>query len=60
MNMAGNIGSFVSSVTFPYLLSLTGSASTYFYVAAVINFVGMACWWGVRPEQRLNPIGGGL
>jgi len=60
MNTAGNIGSFISSLTFPYLLSVTGSASMYFYVAAAINFIGMACWWGVRPDQRLNAIGGGL
>jgi hypothetical protein len=46
--------------TFGVELSVTGSASMYFYVAAAINFIGLACWWGVRPEQRLNPIGDGL
>jgi len=51
MNMVGNIGSFVSSITFPWLLALTGSAATYFYVAAVVNVVGMLCWFRIRPER---------
>jgi ACS family glucarate transporter-like MFS transporter len=51
MNMVGNLGSFVSSVTFPWLLKLTGSAATYFYVAAAINVVGMLCWFRIRPER---------
>ena len=51
MNMVGNIGSFVSSVTFPWLLKLTGSAATYFYVAAAVNVVGMLCWFRIRPER---------
>ena len=51
MNMIGNAGSFISSVTFPVLVRLTGSASTYFYLAAVINVVAMLCWWRIRPEK---------
>jgi ACS family glucarate transporter-like MFS transporter len=50
MNMIGNIGSFVSSVTFPVLLSATGSTRPYFYLAALLNAAAIACWWGVRPE----------
>ncbi len=33
MNMAGNIGSFVTSLAFPYLLAMTGS-TTLFVVGA--------------------------
>jgi len=51
MNMVGNIGSFVSSVSFPWLLKLTGSAATYFYVASAVNIVGMLCWFRIRPER---------
>jgi MFS transporter, ACS family, glucarate transporter len=51
MNMVGNIGSFFSSVTFPLLLKVTGSANTYFYVGAAINIVGMLCWFRIRPER---------
>lgn len=49
MNMMGNIGSFASSVTFPYLLDLTSSPKTYFYVAALLNIAAIVCWLHVRP-----------
>ena len=49
MNMVGNIGSFVSSVTFPYLLALTHSAKSYFFLAAFLNMMAVACWLRVRP-----------
>jgi ACS family glucarate transporter-like MFS transporter len=50
MNMAGNIGSFVSSIAFPYLLNLTSSATTYFYLAAALNLVAVGCWLRLHPE----------
>jgi ACS family glucarate transporter-like MFS transporter len=50
MNMVGNAGSFVSSITFPVLLQATGSAAVYFYVAAVLNVVAIVCWLRVRPD----------
>ncbi|MBA2355374.1 MAG: hypothetical protein H0V80_11980 [Acidobacteria bacterium] len=51
MNMVGNAGSFVSSLTFPLLLQSTGSAAAYFYLAAVLNVVAILCWTRVRPDQ---------
>ena len=51
MNMIGNLGSFVSSIGFPYLLKLTGTASTYFYLAALLNVLAIICWLGIRPER---------
>jgi len=51
MNMVGNGGSFVSSLTFPMLLQSTGSAATYFYLAAALNVVALLCWTQVRPER---------
>lgn len=53
MNMIGNVGSFISSVTFPWLLAVTGSAATYFYVAAGINAIATLCWWRIRTERIL-------
>jgi ACS family glucarate transporter-like MFS transporter len=50
MNMVGNIGSFVSSIAFPYLLRVTSSAKTYFWIAAVINLFAIICWLRVRPS----------
>lgn len=48
MNMVGNLGSFVSANAFPYLQSLTGSASAYFFAAAALNLVGALCWFRMR------------
>ena len=52
MNMIGNFGSFVSANAFPWLLGLTGSANTYFIVAALLNLVAVACWLRMRPPTR--------
>lgn len=51
MNMVGNAGSFISSLAFPLLLQSTGSASTYFYLAAALNVVALLSWTRVRPEH---------
>ena len=51
MNMIGNIGSFVSSVTFPLLLEATGTAAFYFYAAAALNVLAMFCWWRINPNR---------
>jgi MFS transporter, ACS family, glucarate transporter len=48
MNMLGNLGAFVSANAFPYLYGLTGSASTYFVAAGVLNAVGALCWFRMR------------
>jgi ACS family glucarate transporter-like MFS transporter len=52
MNMLGNIGSFVSANAFPYLQAATGSASAYFFSAAVLNVAGIWCWSRMRSLDR--------
>ena len=44
MNTAGNLGGVVSMNAFPLLQGLTGSGSTYFFVAAVLNILALLCW----------------
>jgi ACS family glucarate transporter-like MFS transporter len=51
MNMLGNIGSFVSANAFPYLERVTGSASAYFLVAALLNVCGCLCWINMRSVE---------
>lgn len=53
MNMAGNIGAFVTSLTFPYLLAATGSPNPFFVVGAVLNAIAALLWLAARP---LEPI----
>jgi MFS transporter, ACS family, glucarate transporter len=49
MNMAGNLGSFLTGLAFPYLLAWTGKPTAFFYLAATLNILACLAW------QRLNP-----
>lgn len=55
MNMAGNIGSFVTALAFPYLLAWTDSAATFFYTGAALNAVAVLIWAMMKPEMPLQP-----
>jgi len=51
MNMAGNLGSFVTSLAFPYLLIWTGSPSPFFIVGATLNAGAAILWLRARPDR---------
>jgi MFS transporter, ACS family, glucarate transporter len=55
MNMAGNLGSFVTGLAFPYLQAWTGSAAPFFYAGAALNVLAILAWRAVRPEEPLDP-----
>jgi ACS family glucarate transporter-like MFS transporter len=52
MNMAGNLGSFVTTLAWPYLLAATGSTMPFFIAAAVLNVLGVLCWGMVKGAAR--------
>jgi ACS family glucarate transporter-like MFS transporter len=54
--MAGNIGSFVTSLAFPYLLAWTGSPAPFFLVGASLNIVAVVLWTQARPDRPLVAI----
>ena len=54
MNMAGNLGSFVTSLAFAYLLAWTGTHHVFFYVAAGLNLLAAALWLLIQPQQPLG------
>lgn len=54
MNMAGNLGSFVTALAFPYLLEWTGEPNVFFLVGAGLNIFGVAVWLLVKPERPLE------
>jgi MFS transporter, ACS family, glucarate transporter len=54
MNMAGNVGAFVTSLAFPYLLDWTGSSLPFFYLAAMINLLAISLWFAVDPTVALE------
>ncbi|MDT8300826.1 MAG: MFS transporter [Sedimentisphaerales bacterium] len=60
MNMVGNIGAAISAITFPLLLNEdTGSANTFFILAACLNFVAIVTWCFMNPnrtrDKELSP-----
>jgi ACS family glucarate transporter-like MFS transporter len=54
MNMAGNLGSALVALAFPYLLAWTGGARTFFYIGAALNVIAILLWLGTRPKQKLG------
>jgi ACS family glucarate transporter-like MFS transporter len=56
MNMAGNLGSFITALAFPYLLAWTGSHQTFFFVAASLNVLAIITWMQVKPDQPLQEV----
>jgi ACS family glucarate transporter-like MFS transporter len=56
MNMAGNLGSFLTSLAFPYLVLATGSSASFFVVGALFNGIAVFLWSRVRP---VNPAADG-
>jgi len=60
MNMVGNIGAAMSAIIFPLLLNdETGSANTFFVLAAGLNFVAIVTWCFMNPnrtsDKKLSP-----
>ncbi len=53
MNMAGNLGSFLTALAFPYLTDWTGSVDYFFYVAAALNLIAILLWSGVKADRGL-------
>ena len=54
MNMAGNIGSFATSLAFPYLLAWTGASTPFFFIAAGLNAIAVALWFMIKPENSIR------
>ncbi|MEQ8554974.1 MAG: MFS transporter [Cyclobacteriaceae bacterium] len=54
MNMAGNLGSFITALAFPYLLSWTGSPDPFFYIAALLNALAIVFWLMTKPESYVT------
>ncbi len=54
MNMAGNLGSFITALAFPYLQVWTQSTTTFFFVGAILNAIAVFLWMRMRPEKSLE------
>lgn len=56
MNMAGNLGSFVTALAFPYLLALTGSDQPFFYLTAGMSFLAIPAWLFINPSKSITNL----
>lgn len=54
MNMAGNIGAFLTALIFPYLLAWTGSTTLFFIIGAILNIIAIFLWHKMRPQKNFT------
>ena len=52
MNMAGNLGSFLTSLAFPYLQLITGSTTPFFVLGAALNMIAILLWSRARSDSQ--------
>ena len=53
MNMAGNLGAFVTILAFPYLLEWTGINEPFFYTCAGLSILAIFIWTMMDPEKPI-------
>jgi MFS-type transporter involved in bile tolerance (Atg22 family) len=53
MNMSGQVGSFLSSVTFGYLVKYFGTYDAVLYPMAAMLVVSSALWFKIDPTRQL-------
>jgi len=54
MNMAGNLGSFATTLAFPYLKATFNSTEPFFYIGAALNVVAIIVWLRMRPDRPIS------
>ncbi|WP_276168682.1 MFS transporter [Zobellia alginiliquefaciens] len=54
MNMAGNIGAFLTALAFPYLQSWTESTTPFFVVGALLNTIAIVMWYNMKPQRHFT------
>jgi MFS transporter, ACS family, glucarate transporter len=53
MNMAGNLGAFVTIIAYPYIFSATGSHVPFFYTCSVLSVTAIFMWLFMNPDKVL-------
>ena len=54
MNMAGNLGAFVTIIAFPYLFKWTGQYEPFFFICAALSGIAALIWLTLNPEKSIN------
>lgn len=53
MNMAGNLGAFVTIIAFPYLFKWTNQYEPFFFICAALSIVAIVMWSSMNPEKPI-------
>lgn len=53
MNMAGNLGAFVTIIAFPYLFEWTNQYEPFFYICAGLSILAIFMWSSMNPEKPI-------
>jgi MFS transporter, ACS family, glucarate transporter len=54
MNMAGNIGAFITPLAFAYLKAWTGTTDSFFYLGTGLSVLAIFTWLMIRPQRPLE------
>jgi ACS family glucarate transporter-like MFS transporter len=54
MNMAGNLGAFVTIIAFPYLFNWTNQYEPFFYICAGLSLLAILMWTKMNPEKSIR------
>ncbi len=54
MNMAGNLGSALVAVAFPYLLVWSGGPTAFFYLGSALSAAAAVAWFFAHPDRKLS------
>ena len=57
MNMAGNLGAFVTIIAFPYLYEWTGSFQPFFYLCMALSAIAIVLWLSMSPDKPISAQG---
>ncbi len=54
MNMAGNLGAFVTIIAFPYLFKWTNHYEPFFIICAGLSLLAILMWSTMNPEKSIS------
>lgn len=56
MNMAGNLGAFVTIIAFPYIFQHTRSYEPFFLICAALSILAVVMWMSLNPKTTISPV----
>ncbi len=54
MNMAGNLGAFVTIIAFPYLFKWTNKYEPFFIICAILSILAIVLWFSLDPRKSIT------